>query len=209
MAGPEECYEKVVTIAGEKPEEVCNLEPQTSCKHVTKLVPQLKPHESCVDVPKEVCTRSRTNPRKVKKPVIKKWCYNASPESGLEPVSVSDSAAQPAEECPAQCARSVASGQCDPECEQWEYLCGPCVQKCPDRCAQAVRSGQCDPSCTPYNDICGQCIPPPPPPTCPPRCSAAIASGDCDPSCDQYADLCGPCIPTCPRKCEVCTFLNL
>ena len=136
MAGPEECYEKVVTIAGEKPEEVCNLEPQTSCKHVTKLVPQLKPHESCVDVPKEVCTRSRTNPRKVKKPVIKKWCYNASPESGLEPVSVSDSAAQPAEECPAQCARSVASGQCDPECEQWEYLCGPCVPKCPDRCGQ-------------------------------------------------------------------------
>ena len=31
-----------VTIAGEKPEEACSLEPQRVCKHVTKLVPQLK-----------------------------------------------------------------------------------------------------------------------------------------------------------------------
>merc|ERR1712222_270277 len=33
------------------------------------------------DVPKEVCTRSRTNPRPVKKPVVKKWCYVPSEES--------------------------------------------------------------------------------------------------------------------------------
>merc|ERR1712114_37268 len=33
------------------------------------------------DVPKEVCTRSRTNPRKVKKPVVKKWCYVPTEES--------------------------------------------------------------------------------------------------------------------------------
>merc|ERR1712032_1635285 len=39
--------------------------------------------EECVDVPKEVCTRSRTNPRPVKKPVVKKWCYVPSEESGL------------------------------------------------------------------------------------------------------------------------------
>ena len=52
-----------VTIAGEKPEEACSLEPQRVCKHVTKLVPQLKEHENCYDVPKEVCTRARTNPR--------------------------------------------------------------------------------------------------------------------------------------------------
>merc|ERR1712147_428044 len=37
--------------------------------------------EECVDVPKEVCTRSRTNPRPVKKPVVKKWCYVPSEES--------------------------------------------------------------------------------------------------------------------------------
>merc|ERR1711872_85607 len=49
----------------------------------TKLVPKLEPDEECVDVPKEVCTRSKTNPRKVKKPVVKKWCYVPSEESGL------------------------------------------------------------------------------------------------------------------------------
>merc|ERR1719334_2603421 len=65
------------------PKEQCSLEPQRTCKHVTKLVPKLTPTEECVDVPKEVCTRSRTNPRKVKKPVVKKWCYVPSEESGL------------------------------------------------------------------------------------------------------------------------------
>merc|ERR1711872_470085 len=60
-----------------------SLEPQRTCKHVTKLVPKLEPTEECVDVPKEVCTRSRTIPRKVKKPVVKKWCYVPTEESGL------------------------------------------------------------------------------------------------------------------------------
>merc|ERR1712149_5616 len=52
-------------------------------KFVTKLVPQLKPVEECVDIPKEVCSRSRQNPRKEQKPVVKKWCYVPSAESGL------------------------------------------------------------------------------------------------------------------------------
>ena len=65
------------------PEETCNLEPQRECKHVTKLVPFLKPVEECVDIPKEVCSRSRKNPRKVQKPVIKKWCYVPTEQSGL------------------------------------------------------------------------------------------------------------------------------
>ena len=82
-AGPQECRTELRTIPGEKPEEQCTLEPQRQCEHVTKLVPALKPHESCTDVPKEVCTRSRTNPRKVKKPVVKKWCYVPTEESGL------------------------------------------------------------------------------------------------------------------------------
>ena len=43
----------------------------------------MKPVDNCVDVPKEVCVRMRTNPRKVKKPVIKKWCYVPTEESGL------------------------------------------------------------------------------------------------------------------------------
>jgi len=81
--GEEECYDKQQTIVQDAPKEQCSLEPQRTCKHVTKLVPKLEPTEECVDVPKEVCTRSRTNPRKVKKPVVKKWCYVPSEESGL------------------------------------------------------------------------------------------------------------------------------
>jgi len=81
--GEEECYDKTQTIVQDQPKEECSLEPQRTCKHVTKLVPKLSPTEECVDVPKEVCTRSRSNPRKVKKPVVKKWCYIPSEESGL------------------------------------------------------------------------------------------------------------------------------
>merc|ERR1712179_633274 len=81
--GNEECFDKVQTVVQDAPKEQCTLEPQRTCKHVTKLVPKLEPTEECVDVPKEVCTRARTNPRKVKKPVVKKWCYVPSEESGL------------------------------------------------------------------------------------------------------------------------------
>jgi len=81
--GAEVCYDKTQTIVQDAPKEECSLEPQRTCAHVTKLVPKLEPTEECVDVPKEVCTRSRTNPRKVKKPVVKKWCYVPSEESGL------------------------------------------------------------------------------------------------------------------------------
>jgi len=81
--GAEQCFDKTQTIVQDAPKEECTLEPQRTCAHVTKLVPKLEPTEECVDVPKEVCTRSRTNPRKVKKPVVKKWCYIPSAESGL------------------------------------------------------------------------------------------------------------------------------
>ncbi|CAB4056212.1 unnamed protein product [Lepeophtheirus salmonis] len=81
--GPEECFDKKETIVQEVPEENCNLEPQKSCKQITKLVPSLKPVKECVDIPKEVCSHSRKNPRKVQKPVVKKWCYVPSAASGL------------------------------------------------------------------------------------------------------------------------------
>ena len=48
-----------------------------------------------------MCTRSRSNPRKVKKPVVKKWCYTPSPESGLEVET--ESLAEPELTCPARC----------------------------------------------------------------------------------------------------------
>ena len=76
VPGDEFCFDKQQTIVQDAPKEECSLEPQRTCKHVTKLVPKLEPTEECVDVPKEVCTRSRTNPRPVKKPVVKKVSAN-------------------------------------------------------------------------------------------------------------------------------------
>jgi len=79
-----ECRNETQTIVQDKPKEECSLEPQRTCKHVTKLVPKLSPTEECVDVPKEVCSRSRVpKPEPVKRPVVKKWCYTPSAESGL------------------------------------------------------------------------------------------------------------------------------
>ena len=46
-------------------------------------MPKLSPTEKCVDVPKKVCTKFRTNPKKVRKPLVKKWCYVPSKVSGL------------------------------------------------------------------------------------------------------------------------------
>lgn len=40
--------------------------------------------EECVDIPKEICTKSRRNPKKIKKPVIKNWCYTPSAATGLD-----------------------------------------------------------------------------------------------------------------------------
>jgi len=82
--GTVECHDKVKTIVVDNPLETCKIEPQRTCKHVTKLVPRLVAAEECVDVPKEVCSRSKSNPRKIKKPIIKKWCYVPSKESGLQ-----------------------------------------------------------------------------------------------------------------------------
>ena len=57
------CTDKIKTIVVDKPVEECAIEPVKSCSQVTKLVPKLAPVQECVDVPKEVCARSQTNPR--------------------------------------------------------------------------------------------------------------------------------------------------
>ena len=61
----------------------------------------------------QVCTRSRVNPRKVKKPIVKKWCYVSL---GPEPETDSGSKPQPAtlpppRTCPAKCADAVRTGR--------------------------------------------------------------------------------------------------
>ena len=104
MPGPEQCHDETKTVVTDLPSEDCDLIPQRKCEegrvlgldhrvcyvpmqcsgsHVTKLVPKLTPVEECVDVPKEVCQRKKGNPRKVLKPVTKKWCYVPSEEAGL------------------------------------------------------------------------------------------------------------------------------
>jgi len=60
------------------PEEECDLQPEETCHMEAVLVPRLVPKPNCVKVPKEVCVNSKTNPRVVKKPVIKEWCYRPS-----------------------------------------------------------------------------------------------------------------------------------
>ncbi|TRY72684.1 hypothetical protein TCAL_17112 [Tigriopus californicus] len=44
--GPEECHDKTITSLLDVPEEVCDLNPQKTCRLQTRLVPSLKPeHE--------------------------------------------------------------------------------------------------------------------------------------------------------------------
>lgn len=77
-AGDVVCRKKLRTIVHQVPEESCRLEPRRVCNTVTKLLPRLEEKEECVQVPREVCTRLRNNPRKEKKPVVKQWCFVAN-----------------------------------------------------------------------------------------------------------------------------------
>lgn len=72
--GDRKCRDEVKHLVQEVPEEECNMVPQKACREEVTIVPSLVPHETCVDVPKEVCTTARVNPRKIQKPVIKRWC---------------------------------------------------------------------------------------------------------------------------------------
>ena len=77
---------KAVVVA--KPVEECDLEPQKTCRHVTKLVPYLRAVEECVDVPQEVCGVSRVDPVKKKRPSIQWWCVD--PEQSVVAASTAD-----------------------------------------------------------------------------------------------------------------------
>jgi len=166
--GEEECIEKTQTVIGDRPEETCSLDPQVSCKHVTKLVPKLVEVENCFDVPKEICVRSEVNPRKVKKPVIKKWCYVVK--------------------CPKECEEAAARQQCPADCETYRgdnkccYTEPPQAEpQCPDNCAAAYRRGEEEPSCKQYENEFRNCYLP-----CPTQCRDAVKLGDTDYSCQKY-----------------------
>ena len=77
--GEEECHDKVITSVVDVPEEVCDLNPQKTCRFVTKLVPRLKPTHQCTIVPQEVCQLKFNSPQQVKKPLLTKWCLDETP----------------------------------------------------------------------------------------------------------------------------------
>ena len=52
--GPEECHDKTRDVVTEVPEEVCDLNPQKTCRFATRLVPSLRPKHECSLVPKQV-----------------------------------------------------------------------------------------------------------------------------------------------------------
>merc|ERR1712079_76207 len=79
--GPEECHDKTIASLVDVPEEICDLNPQKTCKFVTKLVPSLSPKHECTMVPREVCTLKFTQPRQVPKPLMTKWCLDPTPPS--------------------------------------------------------------------------------------------------------------------------------
>ena len=77
--GPEECHDKTITTLIDVPEEVCDLNPQKTCKFQTKLVPKLKPAHECTIIPREVCNLKFTSPQEVEKPLKTKWCLDPTP----------------------------------------------------------------------------------------------------------------------------------
>jgi len=77
--GAEECHDKTIASLVDVPEEVCDLNPQKTCRFVTKLVPKLKPEHQCTIVPKETCTLKFTQPKQVPKPLLTKWCLDPTP----------------------------------------------------------------------------------------------------------------------------------
>lgn len=78
VKGEEVCHDESRMQMQNVPEEECDLQPEETCHMEAVLVPRLVPKPNCVKVPKEICVNSKTNPRVVKKPVIKEWCYRPS-----------------------------------------------------------------------------------------------------------------------------------
>merc|ERR1719495_2771777 len=72
------CRKENKSLVQNIPTEDCDLEPQENCKMETVLVPRLIQQPNCIKVPKEICVNAKGNPKKVKKPVVKEWCYKPS-----------------------------------------------------------------------------------------------------------------------------------
>ncbi|CAB4054752.1 NOTCH4 [Lepeophtheirus salmonis] len=133
--GPDVCISKEETFVVDQPQEECNLEPQKSCKLVTKLIPLLKAVENF--------------------PIIKKWCYTPKLEtsSDIKPGSSNPRGVtvNPPTEAPPTCStfcrQRRRDGVCHPECNT-------------PLCDFDGENGVCNPECnTPNcNNDGGDCI---------------------------------------------------
>merc|ERR1712210_245681 len=79
--GPEECHDKTIASLVDVPEEICDLNPQKTCRFVTKLVPRLSPEHECTIVPKETCILKFTTPVQEEVPLQTRWCLDPTPAS--------------------------------------------------------------------------------------------------------------------------------
>ena len=93
--GPEECHDKTVVSLLDVPEEVCDLNPQKTCRFQTKLVPKLKPEHECTIIPQETCNLKFSNPEQVEKPLKTKWCLDPSDPAPGETYDESNARAEP------------------------------------------------------------------------------------------------------------------
>jgi len=93
--GPEECHDKVIASLVDVPEEICDLNPQKTCKLTTKLVPKLSPEHQCTIVPKETCNLKFTQPQQVPKPLLTRWCLDPTPAAPGESYDESNALGSP------------------------------------------------------------------------------------------------------------------
>merc|ERR1712060_200531 len=82
--GPEECHEKEIDTLVDVPEETCDLNPQKTCRLVTRLVPSLKPKSECTTVPQETCNLKFTQPERKQKPLRTEWCLDEEESAQLQ-----------------------------------------------------------------------------------------------------------------------------
>ncbi|XP_023322351.1 uncharacterized protein LOC111696834 [Eurytemora carolleeae] len=85
--GAEECHNKEIDTLVDIPEEVCDLNPQKTCRLQTKLVPSLKPKQECTTVPQETCTLNFSQPKRGKKPLRTEWCLDTETAAAADPIA--------------------------------------------------------------------------------------------------------------------------
>jgi len=96
--GEEECHDKVTATLVDVPEEVCDLNPQKTCRFTTKLVPKLTPKHQCTIVPKETCTIKFTQPQQQAQDIVTRWCLDPTPAAPGESYDESEALGAPLEQ---------------------------------------------------------------------------------------------------------------